>query len=224
MTLPLLPRYHTKTAVLGRFMNKIAFTGTIVSVKARIRLIRSFDQVPTHLYQGYTLILDGEAGGANRNRFKVAIGPKAHEQHRFRIGDAIRGRAIPVPDAETEWAGFYKVSGLQLIERTRPGDWPPGPDGGIAPPLQRYRGQGHFRLKRDVCETACFECPFGLTMPTQIILDHWNPSKVKWRVETHCYGPRGCPRYKAGPPYRVPGRKSGMVYVDDDVERARRGE
>ena len=216
MTLPLLPRYHTKTAVLGRCMNKIAFTGTIVSVKARIRLIRSFDQVPTHLYQGYTLILDGEAGGANRNRFKVAIGPKAHEQHRFRIGDAIRGRAIPVPDAETEWAGFYKVSGLQLIERTRPGDWPPGPDGGISPPLEQYRAQGHFRLKRDVCERACFECPFGLTMPTQI--------KVKWRVETHCYGPRGCPRYKAGPAYRVPGRSPGMVYVDDDVERARRGE
>ncbi len=45
---------------------------------------------------------------------------------------------------------------------------------------------------------------------------------VKWRFETHCYGPRGCPRYKAGPAYRVPGRKPGMVYVDDDVERARR--
>jgi hypothetical protein len=52
---------------------------------------------------------------------------------------------------------------------------------------------------------------------------HWNPSKVKWRFETHCYGPRGCPRYKAGPPYRVPGRSPGMVYVDDDVESAARG-
>ena len=224
MTLPLLPRYYTKTAVLERPMDKILFTGRIISVKARIRLIRSFDEIPTHQYQGYTLILDGEIDGVPRNRFKVAIGPKTHEQHQFRIGDAIRGRAIPVPDAETEWAGFYKVSGLQLIERTHPGDWPPGPDGGLAPPLQRYRVQGHFRLKREVCETACFECPFGLTMPTQIILDHWNPSNVKWRIETHCYGPRGCPRYKAGPRYRVPGRKSGMVYVDDDVERAARGE
>lgn len=81
-----------------------------------------------------------------------------------------------------------------------------------------------FRLKREVCDTACFECPFGLTMmPTQIILDHWNPSKVKWRFETHCYGPWGCPRYKAGPAYRVPGRSPGMVYVDDDVEREMRG-
>jgi hypothetical protein len=204
-------------------MNTLAFTGTVVSIKARIRLIRSFDQIPTHQYQGYTLILDGEVDGVSRNRFKVAIGPKAHEQHQFRIGDSIRGKAIPVPDCETEWAEFYKVSGLQLLGRTRP-DAPPSPTGGIAPPLAQYRAQGHLRLKRETCQTACVQCPFGLTMPTQIILDHWNPSKVKWRFETHCYGPRDCSRYKAGPPYRVPGRSPGMVYVDDDVERAARGD
>ncbi len=224
MTLPLLPRYYTKTAVLERPMDKIPFTGRIISVKARIRLIRSFDQIPTHQYQGYTLILDGEIDGISHTHFKVAIGPKAHEQHQFRIGDTVKGVAVPIPEPETEWAEFYKVSGLQLIERTHPGDWPPSPTGGIAPALEQYRAQGHFRLKREVCETECVQCPFGLTMPTQIILDHWNPSIVKWRFETHCYGPRGCPRYKAGRPYRVPGRSSGMVYVDDDVERAAGGE
>ncbi len=224
MTLPHLPRYYTNTDALENRMNKITFTGRIISVKARIRLIRSFDQVPTHQYQGYTLILDGDAGGVFRNRFKVAIGPKAYEEHRFRIGDTIRGVAIPVANPETEWAEFYKVSGLELMERTHPRDWPANPDGGIAPPLEQYREQGHFRLRRHTCETQCFQCPFGLTMPTQIILDHWNPSKVKWRFETHCYGPRDCPRYKAGPPYRVPGRRSGMVYVDDDVEREARGD
>ncbi|TFH40798.1 MAG: hypothetical protein E4H01_15980 [Lysobacterales bacterium] len=202
-------------------MNKMDFTGTIVSVKARIRLVRSFDQVPTHQYQGYTLILNGEVDGISRTGFKVAVGPKAHEQHQFRIGDTIRGTAIAVPDSETEWTEFYKVSGLQLIDRTQP-DEPPNPTGGIAPPLERYREHGHLRLKREICTTQCFQCPFGLTMPTQIILDQWNPSNVKWRFETHCYGPRDCPRYKAGPAYRVPGRKPGMVYVDNDVERAAR--
>lgn len=204
-------------------MDKIDFTGTIVSVKARIRLIRSFDQIPTHQYQGYMLILDGEVDGVSRNRFKVAIGPKTHEEHIFRIGDAIRGKAITVPDSETEWAEFYKVTGLQIMERTQPDALPPSPTGGIAPLLEQYREQGHFRLDRETCETQCVQCPFGLTMPTQIILDHWNPSQMKWRFETHCYGPRGCPRYKAGPPYRVPGRKPGMIYVDDDVERTTRG-
>lgn len=209
---------------IKRRMDKIDFTGTIVSIKARIRLIRSFDQIPTHQYQGYTLIVDGQVDRVPRSRFKITIGPKAHERHQFQIGDTIKGNAIPVPDSETEWAEFYRVSRLQLIERTQPDAMPPSPTGGIAPPLEQYRGQGHFRLKRDTCETQCAQCPFGLTMPTQIILDHWNPSQVKWRFETHCYGPRGCPRYKADPAYRVPGRSSGMVYVDDDVERAARGE
>lgn len=56
-------------------------------------------------------------------------------------------------------------------------------------------------------------------MATEITLDHWNPSEKKWRYETHCYGPRDCPNYRAGKPRTVPGRKPGMVWVDDDVER-----
>jgi len=68
---------------------KIAFSGIIIAVEARIRLVRSFDQIPTHQYQGYTLIVDGDMGGEARAQFKVAVGPKAHEQHCFRIGDQI---------------------------------------------------------------------------------------------------------------------------------------
>lgn len=56
----------------------------------------------------------------SRNRLKIAIGPKAHEQHQFRIGGTIRGEAAPVPDSETEWTEYYKVSRLKLIERTQP--------------------------------------------------------------------------------------------------------
>ena len=55
-------------------------------------------------------------------------------------------------------------------------------------------------------------------MATEVIVDQWNPSNKKWRYETHCYGPEGCPNYCAGSPLSVPGRK-GMVWVDDDVER-----
>ena len=43
-------------------------------------------------------------------------------------------------------------------------------------------------------------CPWGLTMATEIILDQWNPSKKQWRMESHCYEPRDCPRYRAGKP------------------------
>ena len=88
------------------------------------------------------------------------------------------------------------------------------------PPLDVYRAHGHRRLDPHTCVTKCGQCPWGLTMVTEIIIDQWNPSKKRWRLETHCYGPRDCPRYRAGSPRKVPGRKPWMVWVDDDVERA----
>lgn len=155
----------------------------------------------------------------------MAIGPKAHEKHRFRIEDKLSGEGAPIPDTLKEWAELYQVSGLKFLERSpTPDNEPPHPDGGIAPPLPVYRANGHCRLDKTTWETQCQRCPWGLSMVTEIILDHWNPSKKCWRFETHCYGPKDCPRYKAGSPYRVPGRKSGMVFLDDDVERVERGE
>jgi hypothetical protein len=81
----------------------------MIRVKARIRLFRSFDQVPTHQYQGYTLTLDGEVGGAMRDRFDMGTSPKTQEQDQFRTGNSVRGRATPISKPETEWAGPYKV-------------------------------------------------------------------------------------------------------------------
>ena len=107
-------------------IEKLKFNGEIVSVKARIRLIRSFDEV-SHQYQGYTLIIKGIIDGENKT-FKVAIGPKAHEKHQFRISDEIEGKCHPVPGYNNAWAEFYKVSGLKLLGRddlsdTTPSRW-----------------------------------------------------------------------------------------------------
>ena len=98
-------------------------------------------------------------------------------------------------------------------------DAPANPDGGIAPPLPEYRARGHRRLDKGTYEERCGCCPLGLVMATEMIIDQWDPSNKRWRFETHCYGPRDCPRYRAGRPYRVQGRKPWMVWVEDDVER-----
>jgi len=201
---------------------KQAFAGTITAVKARIRLWRSFDQI-SHSYLGYVLVLDGCLDGRPVGELRIAIGPKAHEKGQFRSGDRVEGMAVPVADAETEWATHYKVSGLTLLARgPAEQDAPANPDGGVAPPLPEYRERGHRRLDRRTYTAKCGCCPFGLAMATEIIIDQWNPSRKKWRFETHCYGPRDCPRYRSGRPYRVPGRSPGMVWVDDDVEREAR--
>jgi len=202
-----------------RNSEKVHFEGRVLAVKARIRLIRSFDEV-SHAYLGYTLVLDGSVEDLPSSELRVGIGPKTYQKHLFRVGDRVEGRAVPVPNPKQEWATHYKVSGLRLLSRGPVEEETQAhPEGGIAPPLAEYRKRGHLRLDPRTYKASCQQCPFGLVMATEIILDHWNPSKKRWRFETHCYGPRDCPRYRAGRARRVPGRKPWMIWVDDDVER-----
>lgn len=204
--------------------DKVNFEGTITAVKARIRLIRSFDEV-SHAYLGYTLVMDAMTDSKDWKNLRVGVGKKTHEKHQFRIGDYVSGEAVPVEYPEQEWADFYKVSGLNIITRgdiseVRPVDM----NGGIAPPLTGYREQGHLRLDPHTYEAKCQQCPWGIIMATEIILDHWAPWEKKWRYETHCYGPKDCLNYRPGKPRKVQGRKSGMVWIDDDFERMQSGE
>ena len=106
---------------IKRRMDKIDFTGTIVSIKARIRLIRSFDQIPTHQYQGYTLIVDGQVDRVPRSRFKIAIGPKAMSDTSFKSVTQSRGTLslfrIPKQNGRSSIGsvGYNSSSGLSLM-------------------------------------------------------------------------------------------------------------
>jgi hypothetical protein len=42
------------------------------------------------------------------------------------------------------------------------------------------------------------------------------PAVREYQRETFCYGPLSCPLYEAGPKRRTGGRKSGMVYTEED--------
>lgn len=165
--------------------------------------------------------MDAVVDGKQWCDLRVAVGQKTHEKNRFRIGDYISGEAVPIGKPEQEWADFYKVSGLKIIHRGAPSeDRPADTKGGIAPPLNVYREHGHLRLDPRTYELKCKLCPWGIVMATEIIIDHWNPGRKKWRYETHCYGPRDCPDYRPGKARKVQGRKPGMIWIDDDVERA----
>lgn len=191
---------------------KTPWRGTITSVQPRIRLLRSFDE-RSHSYLGYVLQLDGEVGGEHRV-FTVAIGRAAEAKHEFQVGVEVRGQAVPVPDPRTEPAEMYKASKLKVLGTT-PNDATPPPWNGSPPPLEVYRERGHRRLAAMTFETSCSSCIWGARMPTQLTIDQWNPSKVKWRFETHCYGPKSCKNYKSGPTRKVPGRR-GMSWTEED--------
>ena len=179
--------------------------------------MRYYGQKPTHSYQGYVLVMSGMAVNCS-GEHRIAIGPKAHERYQFQIGDSVTCNAEPVPHPEHEWAHFHKACHIKLHGRTSDRHQSPGPDGGLASNLLIYRTRGHLRLDKKTCESACIKCPWGVTMPTDIVSDH-----SEFRFETHCFGPRDCPIYHPGQPYRIDGAEQWMDYEDDDYERWHRG-
>ncbi|MBE7480595.1 MAG: hypothetical protein HS104_11515 [Polyangiaceae bacterium] len=194
--------------------DKIPWAGTITGVQPRIRLTRSFDQ-SSHSYLGYVLRVDGTIGGEQRE-FVVAIGKAAQVKHAFRAGDQVSGESEPVEDARTEVAELYKTARLKLVNRPATDASSPPPWLGVPPPdLEVYRARGHRRLDPKTYDSKCGSCMWGAKMAVEIVIDQWDQSKVKWRVETFCYGPKSCSVYRPGARRQVPGRK-GMSYLEDD--------
>jgi len=194
-------------------MNKVEWTGQIIVVQPRIRLMRSFDE-RSHSYLGYVLRLGGTIAD-EPDEFQVALGKAAQAKHRFRAGMEASGQAVPVPDPRLETAGFYKVSGLKILRDAESGSPAGPPFHGVPPDLETYRSRGHRRLDIRTYDAKCTTCIWGCQMPVEMIIDHWNPSKKRYRFETFCYGPKSCALYKAGPTRKVPGRK-GMSYTEED--------
>ncbi|MBW2307464.1 MAG: hypothetical protein JRG73_11065 [Deltaproteobacteria bacterium] len=194
-------------------MEKVAWLGRLVAVQPRIRLTRSFNE-RHHSYQGYVLRVDGTCGDET-GEFLIAVGKAAHERHQFRVGMELSGLSVPVDDPRLETAGYYKTSRISIEKNVE--DAPPeGPPFlGVPPDLSTYRERGHRRLDTRTYSARCTSCIWGCRMPVEIIVDHWNPSKKRYRSETFCYGPKSCPLYKAGATRKVPGRR-GMTWEEED--------
>jgi hypothetical protein len=193
--------------------SKIAWEGEALSVQPRIRLTRSFDQ-RSHSYLGYVIRIRGTFGGEVRE-FVVALGKGAHRKHEFRAGDRVSGVGMHVLEPRLETADLYKVSRLEVIGRGVEVTCAPPPFLGVPPALEVYRERGHRRLAAGTYSAKCTTCIWGCEMAVEMIIDQWNPSLRRYRRETFCYGPKGCPSYKAGPTRKVPGRK-GMSWEEED--------
>ena len=141
-------------------------------------------------------------------------GKAAHEKHDFRAGMKVSGLAVPVPDPRLESAGFYKTSGLKVIKDAEAERLKDPPFRGVPPDLETYRSREHRHLDARTYESKCSTCIWGCRMPVEMIIDHWNPSKKRYRFETFCYGPKSCSLYRPGPMRKVPGRK-GMSYTEE---------
>jgi hypothetical protein len=193
--------------------DKLSWEGILLGIQPRIRLTRSFDE-RSHSYLGYVLRLTGVVGG-EECEFTVGIGQAVQAKHQLQAGDHVSGCAQRVADPETETIEFYKVSGLKVVRRGQTLAASPPPWLGVPPDLEVYRQRGHRRLDAKTYAAQCSTCLWGCQMPVEMIIDQWNPSKRKHRVETFCYGPKSCSLYRAGPTRKVPGRK-GMSWEEAD--------
>lgn len=205
--------------------HKLSWQGKIEGIQPRIRLTRSFDQ-QSNTYLGYALLISGTISD-NAGEFLIGIGKAAQEKFQFRSGDVVSGESEPVADKRKEPVEHYKTAKLKVAERAVYKEITPPPFSGVAPPLEIYRERGHRRLDARTYSSKCISCIWGCNMPVEIVIDQWNPGKVKYRFETFCYGPKSCRFYHSGQIRKVPGRK-GMVWteedwVDEDVT-AHRGE
>jgi hypothetical protein len=70
-------------------MEKMSWSGHVISVQPRIRLTRSFDE-RGHSYLGYRLVVEGVIGDDSRI-FTVGIGKATQQKHEFRVGDEVSG-------------------------------------------------------------------------------------------------------------------------------------
>ena len=190
----------------------LEWAGRVIAVQPRIRLTRSFDE-RSHTYLGFVLRLDGQVGN-ERRRFSVGVGRATHDRHQFEVGQQVSGRAEPAADPTLEPAEFYKASALRVDVQHRAVPDPP-PWWGVPPSLEVYRSRGHRRLAAKTYAAHCASCIWGCRMPVELIVDHWHPEQRRSRVETFCYGPKSCARYRAGPTRKVPGRR-GMSWEEED--------
>jgi len=175
----------------------------VLAIQPRIRLLRSFDQ-RHHSYLGYVLRISGVCNDYGK-QFLVAVGKGAHSKHQFRAGMELSGFSIPVAYERLEVAGFYKTTRIKI--KRNPSDvLQKGPPYlGVPPDLDIYRSRGHRRFAAKTYEAKCATCIWGCNVPVEIIVDHWDLSKKKYRFETFCYGPKSCPFYRAGAIRKVSG-------------------
>ena len=193
---------------------KVAWSGTIVAVQPRVRLIRWYDE-RQHSYHGYVLRIEGMCGGESGGAV-IAVGRAAHAKHRFHVGMEVSGLAVPVADPRIETAEWYKPSRLKVIRDADADGSSSGPPfHGVPPDLEMYRARGHRRLDTRTYETRCATCMWGCRMPVAVVLDRWNPARKRYRFETFCYGPKSCSFYRAGAARTVPVQE-GSSYTEGD--------
>lgn len=195
--------------------DKLHWSGRVVSIQPRVRLIRSFDHRRFE-YGGFVLAIEGDDAGEDEP-LRVTLGRATQRRHRVRFGDVVSGASVRVPDEKREVAAWYRTTEFAVHERGPEPSRSGPPWLGVPLSPAGYRARGHRRLSARTYHESCRACLWGALMPVAIRLDPWDASRVRHRTETFCYGPLLCPTYRPGQRRRIFG-PAGAVLEPEEVD------
>jgi len=189
-------------------IEKINWSGTILSIQPRTNVWRYRVDNRTHSHTGYNLFLDGVADGLPL-QYAVAISEKQQQSIGFRIGDEASGTGWTKKYPQWEYADYYRAGALK---RTKPNtshsdESKAPPWTGDPPDMATYEWRGCRVLSKACWKGKCFKCKWA-TMANVTIEYDWGV-KQKWRFESFCYGPKSCKYYKRGADPMIPYKNDG---------------
>ncbi|MCL1976193.1 MAG: hypothetical protein FWG61_08545 [Firmicutes bacterium] len=189
-------------------IEKINWSGTILSIQPRTNVWRYRVDNRTHSHTGYNIFLDGVANSIPL-QYAVAISEKQQQSIAFRIGDEASGTGWTKKYPQWEYADYYRAGALKRIKpNTTPADERNAPPWtGDAPDMATYEWRGCRVLSKACWKGKCFKCKWAAMANVTIEYD-WGV-KQKWRFESFCYGPKSCKYYKRGADPMIPYKNDG---------------
>lgn len=201
----------------GDISTKINWQGEILSIQPRTRVWRYIIDNRTHYHLGYNFFIDGESEGVKKN-FVVAISEKQQLKGSYKIEDKIKGTAWTKKYEKREYADYYRVGSLELVDRKNenivmiPPPWTKTP-----PSMSVYEERGARILSKASWKNKCFKCIWANMANVEIQWD-FDRNIKKYRFETFCYGPKSCENYKIGRPPSVPYKNRGSALDDGSLD------
>ena len=136
-------------------MEKIKWSGTILSIQPRTNVWRYRCDNRTHSHIGYNLFLDGLADGEQR-QFSVAISEKQQQTTSFRIGDEASGTGWTKKYPKWEYAEYYRAGALKRVKTNdEPYDDKSPPWLGDMPDMETYEQRGCRVLSKACWKGKC---------------------------------------------------------------------
>ena len=101
--------------MISEKQTKIEWRGVVLAIQPRSKVWRYKTDNRTHSLCGYNLFLDGTANG-QIGLFSVAISANQQQKNLFRIGDKISGTAWSKQNNFSEYADYYRIASLRVLE------------------------------------------------------------------------------------------------------------